>query len=280
MTVSYGKFCGGVRSRALRLAVFCFTAQIGLAAGSGASAQSITIVDPPQWREEQVVVMETRTVLRIAGFVSHPGGVARVRVNGLEATLRQDPDFPDSYTFEINIPPDSLKAAVTISVEPRTGEAMTRTFAIQMPPPVGAARAGGPIRPAAAAGPGEPEQIRGIANPWGGFKKRGILYGAAIAGGVVLSQLVTTETSEVCRTVGGGQDCFNQTRTEPSYQGLGLAAAGAGAGLLIIDAILTSRKAKSVSGPGSDDAGFHVEAPALTPTLNRIRLDLLRLRFQ
>jgi len=255
-------------------------ALFALVLGTGAAAaQSITIVDPPQWREQQVVVMETRTVLRIAGFVSHPNGVARVLVNGLEATLRPDPDFPDSFTFEINIPPDSLTPSVTISVEPRNGETMTRSFSIQMPPTPGAAarQQAGQLRPTPAAG--EPEQGPMGPNPWGGFKTRGIFYAAAVAGGIVLLQRESTETAEVCRQVGGGQDCFIQTTTEPASKGLGLAVAGAGAGLLVIDAILTSRKSGGGGAVGSDADGLRIEAPAITPTLSRIRLDLIRLRF-
>lgn len=257
-------------------------AMLALVLGAGAAnAQSITIVDPPQWREEQVVVMETRTVLRIAGFVSHPGGVARVLVNGMQATLRPDPDFPDSFTFEISLPPDSLKPTVTISVEPRSGEAMTRSFTVRMPAAAGAARQQeGAIRPTAGR-TDSTQVIRGGANPWSGFRTRGILYGAAVVGGIVLLQRTTSESAEVCRPVGSGQDCFIQTTTEPASKGLGLAVAGAGAGLLVIDAILTARKAKSPSGPGGgDNAGFRLEAPALSPSLDRIRLDLIRLRFR
>lgn len=257
-----------------------FGALIGLLSVTGAAAaQSITIVDPPQWREEQVVVMETRTVLRIAGFVSHPDGVARVLVNGMEATLTPDPDFPDSFTFEISIPPDSLTPSVTIAVVPRTGDTMTRSFSIRMPPPPAAAagqQAGG-IRPAPETG--QPSQGMAGGSPWSGFRTRGIFYAAAVAGGIVLLQRETSETAEVCRQVGGGQDCFLQTTTEPASKGLGLAVAGAGAGLLIIDAILTSRKGGGSGPVGGNDDGLRIEAPAITPTLSRIRLDLLRLRF-
>jgi hypothetical protein len=258
-------------------------ALLGIMLGAGAAdAQSITIVDPPQWREEQVVVMETRTVLRIAGFVSHPSGVARVLVNGMAATLRPDPDFPDSFTFEINLPADSLQPTVRISVEPRTGEAMTRSFTIQMPP--AAANAGrqgaGAVRPTAGR-TDSTQVIRGGGNPWGGFRTRGIIYAAAVAGGIVLLQRETSETAEICRAVGSGQDCFIQTTTKPASKGLGLAVAGAGAGLLVIDAILTARKPRSSTGPaGGDNAGFRLEPPALRPSLDRIQLDLIRVRFR
>lgn len=259
----------------------CLAVLFGLAFGTAAaSAQSITIVDPPQWREEQVVVMETRAVLRVAGFVSHPNGVARVLVNGLEAMLSPDPDFPDSFTFEINVPPDSLTPEITISVVPRTGEAMTRSFELRVPPRSGQAAG----QPAAAIQPAAPSpestQLRVGGNPWSGYRTRGILYGAAVIGGVVLMQLEKESTSEVCRAVGSGQDCFIQTRTEPSAKGVGLALAGAGAGLLIVDAILTSRKARTPARPAGEDDGFRIEAPALTSTPRQIRLDLIRLRFR
>jgi hypothetical protein len=257
-------------------------ALFGLMLGAGAAnAQSITIVDPPQWREEQVVVMETRTVLRIAGFVSHPSGVARVLVNGLEATLRPDPDFPDSFTFEISLPADSLKPTVMISVEPRTGEAMTRSFTVQMPPAANAGgQGGGAVRPTAGR-TDSTQVIRGGGSPWSGFRTRGIIYAAAVTGGIVLLQRETSESAEICRAVGSGQDCFIQTTTKPASKGLGLAVAGAGAGLLVIDAILTSRKPRSSAGPaGGDNAGFRLEPPALRPSLDRIRLDLIRLRFR
>jgi len=257
-----------LRALALALGV------LAVAAPARTEAQVIRIVDPPQWRDSRPVIMQVRAAFRIAGFASHPGGIARVLVNGVPATLQADPDFPDSYSFERLIPGDSLNSTITISIEPRSGSAYVQTYTLELPavqPPAG-------NRPA---NPNQPAQVRRPGpNPWGGFKVRGILYGVAAIGGVVLSQLEKSETSEVCSQVSAGFDCFNRTRTYPAYQSVGFAAAGGAAAAFIIDAILTSKKAKSATGPTGNDGGFNVQPPALSSTGSAVKLDLVRIRFR
>jgi hypothetical protein len=80
--------------------------------------------------------------------------------------------------------------------------------------------------------------------------------------------------------VSAGFDCFNRTRTSAAYQSVGFAAAGGAVAVFIIDAILTSRKAKSATGPTGDDDGFGLRPPALSPSASGVRLDLLRVRFR
>ena len=239
-----------------------------------ARAQVIRIVDPPQWRDSRPVTMQARAAFRIAGFASHPGGISRVLVNGVAATLQADAEFPDSYSFERSIPVDSLTSTITISIEPRSGAAYVQTYTLELPaaqPPAGnRVPPRNPTTQAQRVGP----------NPWGGFKIRGILYGVAVVGGLALSQLEKSETSEVCLQTGGGFDCFNRTTTSPSYQGLGFAAAGGAAAVFIIDAILTSKKAKSATGPTGDNDGFRLQTPALSSSAEGVRLDLLRIRFR
>jgi hypothetical protein len=238
-----------------------------------ARAQVIRIVDPPQWRDSRPVTMQVRAAFRIAGFASHPGGIARVLVNGVPATLQPDPEFPDSYSFERSIPVDSLTSTITISIEPRSGSAYVQTYTLELP---------AAPRPAGNATPprGSTTQVQRVGpSPWGGFKIRSILYGVALVGGLAASQLEKSETSEVCTQTGAGFDCFNRTTTSPSYQGIGFAAAGGAAAIFIIDAILTSKKSKSATGPTGDNDGLRIQAPAVSSTAEGVRLELLRIRF-
>lgn len=243
-----------------------------------AGAQVLRIVDPPQWRENQPHVMATAAPLRIAGFVSQPGGIARVLVNGVPATLEPDPNFPDSYNFERIVPVDGLAAEVTITVEPRSGESWSRTFRLELPGQREQRREA--AQPPAART--ETPQRAG-SNPWSGFTKRGILYGLVVAGGVVAAQMEKTSTSEVCEQAGGGLDCFLRTTTEPSYQTLGYAAAGVAVAALVIDAVMTSGKAKRMSSPsddGASDSDLRLQWPSLSNTPSGVQVELLRLRFR
>jgi hypothetical protein len=260
-------------ARSALLRTLTFTA-VAVAMPTVSRAQIIRIVDPPQWRDNRPVTMQVRAAFRIAGFASHPGGIVRVLVNGVPATLQPDPEFPDSYSFERSIPIDSLTSRITISIEPRSGAAYVQTYTLELPAAQQPAGNRTPPR-------GSSTQVqRPGPNPWGGFKIRGILYGVALVGGLAVSQLEKSETSEVCMQTGAGFDCFNRTRTTPSYQGIGFAAAGGAAAVFIIDAILTSKKAKSATGPTGDNDGFQIQAPAVSSTAEGVRVDLLRIRFR
>jgi len=257
---------------------------VALALPVAALAQVIRIVDPPEWRESRPVSMQSRSPLRIAGFVSQAGGIGRVLVNGIAATLAADPRAPDSYNFERIIPIDSLTSQITIMVEPLKATPWTRNYTLELstrpvdrgdvPPPDSAAgRAAAPAQ--------SPARQLGRSNPWGGFKLRGIVYGAAAVAGVVFAQGTTSDAAEICETTSAGFDCFNRTTTEPSHQGLGFAVAGAAIAALAIDALLTSRKAGAMrASSGGDPDGLHIDAPSVSGSATGLRLDLLRLRFR
>lgn len=247
---------------------------IGLLIPAAAQAQVLRIVDPPQWRESRPFTMQSRAPLRIAGFVSQAGGIERVLVNGVPAMLEADTNFPDSYNFERIVPVDSVSSQFTITVEPKRGDSWSRSFTIEVstrpveraetPPPAGQQAAG--------------SQLRG-SNPWGGFRKRGIIYGVAAVGGLVLSQLEKSDTQEVCEQTSAGFDCFNRTTTEPSYQTVGFAAAGGALAILVIDALLTSKKSGSPAAATGRNDGLNLEALSLSASPSRMTIDLLRLRF-
>jgi hypothetical protein len=242
----------------------------------GVAAQVIGIVEPVEWRDGRAHAFQAGRSLRIAGLASHPGGVANVLVNGQQARLQADPDFPDSYNFEYVLAPENVTGEVVIVIVPRTGERFEQRYRVNMPAAAPPTRTETPQRQI------EP-QIQQAGNPWGGFKVRGILYGVAAAGGLALTQLTKSETSEVCEQVQNGFDCFNRTETKPAYKGPGLALAGVAGVALVIDALLTSRKANSpVDGGdnGSENGAFRIELPNLQPSPDGARLELLRIRFR
>jgi hypothetical protein len=247
-----------------------------VALAEGLVAQVIGIVEPVEWRDGRAHAFQAGRSLRIAGLASHPGGVTNVLVNGQQARLQADPDFPDSYNFEHVLAPENVTGEIVIVIVPRTGERFEQRYRVNMP-------AAPPPRTETPPRPAEP-QIQQAGNPWGGFKVRGILYGVAAAGGLALTQLTKSETSEVCEQVQNGFDCFNRTETKPAYKGPGLALAGVAGVALVIDALLTSRKAKSPvdGGPddGSEGGAFRIELPNLQPSPEGARLELLRIRFR
>jgi hypothetical protein len=234
-----------VRSVSVIRASFVLVSTLGLLrmgfAAAQASAQTIRITEPVEWRDNRAAPINPGQPVRIAGFVTHPGGVQRVLVNGEEAMVQVDRDFPDSFQFERVLPAANLPREITIRVVPRTGQPFEAKYAFQFP------------------------QLAPPPNPWGGFRFRAIAYGAAVIAGAVLSTRTTSETAEVCEQQAAGLDCFNRTTTEPASKGVGLGLIGAGAAGLLIDALLTSGRAKDARS----EQGF------LQP-LPRVRLSVLK----
>jgi hypothetical protein len=87
--------------------------------------------------------------------------------------------------------------------------------------------------------------------------------------------MTTSSTSEVCRTVGVGQDCFNRTETKASYRAAGFALAGASLAAGVIDWIMTSGKSSAVPAP-SGRGGNGLD---LLPSADGAGVTLLRIRF-
>jgi hypothetical protein len=83
------------------------------------------------------------------------------------------------------------------------------------------------------------------------FGKRFILYGVAVAGGTYLAIHESTETSEVCRPVGGGNDCFLRSETSYPQQSIGLGVMGVAVAAAIVDLVIASRR-PSASGNAGD----------------------------
>jgi hypothetical protein len=224
-------------------------------ASSQAGRPYLLISQPEEWRDGRPAIVPAGRSVTIRGVAGHPSGVLRVLVNGDEATMQQDPQYPDLYNFEKVITAGAEPLQVMISIVPRNSERHDRTYSIQPP-------GGNRALPPPAMPTGGSEQLP---NPWSGFRKRGLLYGIAAGGGVVLALRKQSSTSEVCEQTPGGSDCFSRTEEEPATLVPGLALIGGAALGFIIDGMVTSRKAARIRSTGGDDgASARLEPPTLS----------------
>jgi hypothetical protein len=182
--------------------------------------QRISILEPEAWRDLRSAPVELGQPLRVAGTATHPNGIARVVVNGVEATLT--PVGPTASRFVRVMPADSLAEQIVITLFPRTGDPFEQRYSLTLPTPV-------PPPTTAVRNPANVQtptpQV--ATNPWRGFTFRSIGYGAVAAGGLVLSG---------------------------DNEGVGYALVGVAVTAFVIDLVVTSRKAKRGSTPQDDDA--------------------------
>jgi hypothetical protein len=242
-----------------------------------AHSQSILINEPVEWREGRAVIVVAGKPLRIAGSVTHPAGVAKLFINGREVAIRQDKMYPDYYEFEKILPSDSVTAVLTIRITSVSGQSFEQKYPATLPggpivkPPV-VVPVVGPV-----VGPVAPTVTR--RSDWGPFKKRGIVYGAAMIGGAVMFTMNKTERAVVCSTTARGSDCVDRKTTSKPYEGAGGALLGGAAFVTIVDALLTSRRAShslaSVAVPGG--ARLSLDVPALAPSSRGTAFQVLRI---
>jgi hypothetical protein len=249
---------------------------ITLLAASGAElqAQVILITEPVEWKDGKPLVIRPGQSIRVAGTVSHPAGVLRVTVNGQEALLQADKDYPDLFRFERILVPDNSTREVVIAIVPRTSQQYRRSYGLESTGPEPVAAGGDSVR--APVQPGVPR------SPWKGYTIRGIGYGAVAAGGVALALMKKDETSEVCTPTGGGVDCVMRTEQTTPNRTLGLALVGAAAAGFILDAVITSGKARSAAAAPPSDANNHqlrFEPLHLSNARNGLRLEFFRISY-
>jgi len=231
-------------------------------------AQSILITEPVEWREGRSIVVVRGKSVRVAGTATHPGGISKVLINGREVAIRQDKDFPDYFEFERVFAADSVTAEVTIRLMPVSGQPFEKRYPATLPTgPI--VVAGGGVKPP----PPPPPKV----NAWGAFKRRGILYGAAVIGGGVMATMSKTESAVVCFAVGAGQDCVDRKTTSKPYGAAGGALVGGAVLVTIVDAMLTSRRANksvaSIAIPGG--VRLSLEAPTLSPSVHGTAVNVL-----
>jgi hypothetical protein len=244
---------------------------LSIAEPADAQRPTISITEPVEWREQPFKPLQLvagRSV-RIAGSVTHPASVDRVLVNGKQALLVPDATTTDTWDFEVFLPPDSIGKEVTIIIVPKTSQRVENRF-----PGSPDALQSMPVKQPEV---GEPR----VGNPWSGFKKRGALYGVVAAGGAYLAVKTSEESSVVCRNVGTGRDCFDRVETKAGSRGVGLGLAGAAIAGFVIDAVITSGKAKSQSGvvPSNDQNGFDFSALTVESVRREPKLNLFQVRF-
>src|SRR5215831_7105506 len=106
---------------------------IALVPGGIAAAQTILITEPVVWRGGQPLTVTTQKSVRIAGSVTHPAGVARVLINGKEATTRPAQDDPEFIEFERTFPTDSLTADMSVAIVAKDGQRFEKRFSVVLP---------------------------------------------------------------------------------------------------------------------------------------------------
>jgi hypothetical protein len=243
------------------------------------TAQTILITEPVEWRDGRPAILKPGQSLRVAGTVSHPSGVLKVLVNGQDAFLQPDANYPDLFRFEKILVATNTTRDVTIAIVPRTSQQYARTYGVNNEAALRSAESTGATAAPAANANGA-QELHG--NPWKPFKLRSIGYVAAAGGGAALAFITKTETKEVCGPSGGGIDCVNRTESKAAYRVPGLALAGAAMAGLVIDAVITSGKSKrSSTVPPSEDerSGFKLEALHLAPTASGTRIELFRINY-
>jgi hypothetical protein len=222
--------------------------------GRPVAAQSIRVTEPAPWMNGRLLTVAFGDSVRVIGTVNHPGGVRHVLVNGRQVAVRAAPDFPGLFDFDHVIVVDSALREFSIAVVPPTGEPFAQRYAIEVTgvpaprptvPPVTVVDP--PVREA------RPDSVRQpipLSNPWKPFRVRGLLYAVAAGAGVGLSMMEKTDSAEVCQA----GDCVIRRETKASYQSIGLGLAGVGVAGLIVDALMTSRRAKAITN-GSQSIG-------------------------
>ncbi|MGH7466796.1 MAG: hypothetical protein ACRENP_02315 [Longimicrobiales bacterium] len=264
-----------VRAALYRLSALCGLGIALLAPlGSELHAQVILITEPVEWKDGKPLVIRTGQSIRIAGTVSHPAGVLRVLVNGQEAFLQADRDYPDLFRFEKVVVADNSTREVVISIVPRTSQPYRRTYGLEGTGPTIEASRVDSVRSPVQPGPQR--------NPWKGFTLRAIGYAALGAGGAALTIMKKDETSEVCTPTGGGVDCVMRTEQKTPYRTVGLGLAGAAVAGLIIDAVITSGKARSAAAAPPSENNTHqfsFQPFTLSNAQNGLRLEFFRISY-
>ena len=242
-----------------------------------AHGQSILINEPVEWRERRPLILVAGKPVRIAGSVTHPAGVAKLFINGREVAIRQDKAYPDYYEFEKILPADSVPAEVTIRITSVSGQPFEQKFATTLPSVVIEKKPVVVIEKKPVVDPVPPP--RAPRNDWGPFKKRGIVYGAAMIGGAVMFTMNKTESAVICSSTARGSDCVDRKTTSKPYEGAGGALLGGAAFVTIVDALLTSRNAShsvaSVAVPGG--VRLSLDVPALAPSSRGTAFQVLRI---
>jgi hypothetical protein len=253
-------------------------------AGAQAGAPYLYISQPEEWRDGRSAIVPAGRSITIKGVAGHPSGVLRVLVNGEEAVMQQDPEYPDLYNFEKVVTAADTARVVVIRIVPRTSEPFERRYSVE--PPAGRGMAVPPrdsaARPRATPPPPPAGAGEQLPNPWRGYRMRGIAYGLAAAGGAALTVVKKSETSEICEQRPAGSDCFFRTEESPAYQAPGLALIGGAVLAAVVDGLMTSRRAAAAartSGRDDGGGGARLEYPTLSPRGEKLVLEFVRLRF-
>jgi hypothetical protein len=239
------------------------------------SAQVILINEPVVWREGKALTVAPGQSLRVAGAASHPDGVSKVLVNGREAVVKADSDFPDLFRFETQIVADTARE-VTIDVILKSGKEWSRSYRVDPSAPAAAGQAAN-VGFVPLSTPESPRDQPSRPNAWEGFRMRSVGYGLAAAGGLVMAAY---QKKDRCVPTGNGTECVWHTRA--AYRGAGLAVAGAAVAALAIDAMVTSSKARQDAARPSDSDQGRLDLAVLQvsePAFGR-RLDLVAVRFR
>lgn len=251
---------------------------------------SLRITEPAGLQAGAVYTVDAGTPLRVSGVASEPSGVRRVLVSGAVARLLADPGVPGAVRFEASFVPARDARELTIVVEPNSGAAMTRSFALAVRAPVQTGQQAPTrvtSRPDSAVVPPGFATVPVIVvrpappSPWGHYALRGIGYGGVAGAGLFLASSRKAHTSEVCTGPAGQENCVDRTAVSRPNATLGLALVAGAAFMGVLDAVLTWRRAHALEPePASAAAAPRMRfAPAIERTGGGARVRILRLRF-
>jgi hypothetical protein len=269
----------GRRTSVTLAALVRWVCAIALLPGGIAAAQTILITEPVVWRAGQPLTVTTQRSVRIAGSVMHPAGVARVLINGKEATTRPAQDDPEFIEFERTFPADSLTAEMAVAIVAKDGQRFEKRYSVVLP--------AGRTTIASTTTSTVGQQGNNIPiirpNPWGPFRLRGVGYGAAAVAGIAMAMVSKSTSSVVCSNNAQGLDCVNRTEVSRSYQGVGFGLAGVSAAAFLFDAAMTSKRAgalRNTTASAGTRGAVALEPPAVVGSPNGPVLALLRLSLR
>src|SRR5262245_33932686 len=87
-----------------------------LSGAASLQAQMLRITEPAEWKDGRPAIIKPGQSMRVAGTATHPAGVLKILVNGQEAFLEPDRDYPEIFRFEKLLSPSTELRTVSITI--------------------------------------------------------------------------------------------------------------------------------------------------------------------
>lgn len=207
----------------------------------------IVVTEPGEWSENRLLSAPVGTTLRVVGQAYHPGGVASITVNGVEA--ERHPGDGGTVHFHAFVRSEAGLSTVSVELTPTRGEPLVRLFPLAV---TGVEVAREPVLPSVAA-PHRPSPggalVRGVIPGLGQVYTGRPVLGAAVfgatAGAVALGVLSTETTVRCLAPLTDGRCPPDQVHSESSarpYLVYGISAAAILSGLAAAEAYFSAKR--------------------------------------